>query len=399
MVDPVVPPEFAPMVLVPAAKHCASPAAVCPLAMVDTLACDELQWLFSVMSCVLPSLNEPTAANCCVLPALHVGSAGETAKDCNVPVPMVRVVVPCTPEAEAVIVTDPAFFPCAIPVERIKARFGLDDFHETPARFPPVLPSLNVPKATNLIDVRTTIRGFAGLIVIPTKCAVDTANPVEPLTVPKAAAIVVLPVETLVARPVLLIVATAGLEELHTTDPDMSCVLLSLKVPVAENCLVVPVAIDAFAGVTTSDTRLAPVTVRDAVPVTDPDATVMVSVPVPRVVANPFESTDATALDPEDHVTEVNGCVLPSSKFPTALNCCVVPTAIEALAGLTVIEVRCAATTVNSVLSLSEPTVAVIVVEPAASVVAMPDPSTAATVGEEELHVTPLLKSELLPSL
>lgn len=91
--------------------------------------------------------------------------------------------------------------------------------------------------------------------------------------------------------------------------------------------------------------------------------------------------------------------MLPSSKFPTALNCCVVPSAIEAVAGLTEIEVRCAATTVSNVLSLSVPTVAVIVVEPAASVVAMPDPSTAATVGEEELHVTPLLKSELVPSL
>ena len=208
-----------------------------------------------------------------------------------------------------------------------------------------------------------------------------------------------LPGATLVARPALLIVATAGLEELHSTDPDMSCVPLSLKVPVATNCLVVPVAIDGFAGVTASDTRVAPVTVRDAVPVTDPEATVMVALPVPRLLANPFELIDATALAPEDHVTEVNGCVLPSSKLPTAVNCCVVPNAIDAVAGLTVIEVKCAATTVNTVLSLSEPTVAVIVVEPAASVVAMPEPSTAATVGEEEFQVTPLLKSELVPSL
>jgi hypothetical protein len=184
VVDPVVPPEFAPMVLVPAAKHCASPAAFCPLAIVDTLACDELQWLFSVTSCVVLSLNVPTAANCCVLPALHVGSAGETATDCNVPVPIVRVVVPCTPEAEAVIVTDPAFFPWAIPVERINARFGFEDFHDTPARLPPVLPSLNVPTAVNLIEVRTAIRGLAGLIVMLTRCAVETVNPVEPLTAP-----------------------------------------------------------------------------------------------------------------------------------------------------------------------------------------------------------------------
>ncbi len=367
--------------------------------MVDTLAADELQWLFSVMSCVLLSLNVPTAANCCVLPALHVAFAGEIARDCSVPVPTVRLVVPCTPEAEAVIVTDPPFFPCAIPLPRIEEMLGFDDLHVTPARFPPVLPSLKVPSATNLIEVWTTILGFAGLMVIPTRCAVDTVNPVDPLTVPNVAAIVVLPGATLVASPVLAIVAAAGLEELHITDPEISCVLLSLNDPVAMNCLVVPVAMLVLAGVTVSDTRLAPVTLRDAVPVTDPDATVIVAVPVPRLVASPVESIDATALEPENHVTDVNGCVLPSSKLPTALNCCVVPSAIEASAGVTEIEVRCAATTVNTVLSVSGPTVAVIVVEPAPSVVAMPDPSTAATAGEDEFHVTPLLKSELVPSL
>lgn len=274
-----------------------------------------------------------------------------------------------------------------------------DEFHDTPARFPPVLPSLNVPTAVNLIEVRTAIRGLAGLIVMLTRCAVDTVSPVEPLTVLKVAVIVELPGATLVTNPALLIVATVGVEEPHSTDPVMFCVLLSLNVPVAVNCEVVPVDIDPFAGVTASDTRLALVTVRDAVPVTEPDATVMVEVPAPRLVANPFESIDATALEPENKITDVNCCVLPSSKFPTAVNCCVVPSAIEAVAGLTVIEVRCAPTTVNSVLSLSDPTVAVIVVEPAARVVAMPDPSTAATVGEEELQVTPLLKSALLPSL
>jgi len=81
------------------------------LAIVATLADDELQWLFSVMSCELPSLNVPTAANCCVLPGLHVAVAREIASEDSVPVPTVSVVVPATPEAEAVIVTEPPFFP------------------------------------------------------------------------------------------------------------------------------------------------------------------------------------------------------------------------------------------------------------------------------------------------
>jgi len=281
----------------------------------------------------------------------------------------------------------------------MEAMFGFDDFQVSPARLPPVLPSLNVPVALNLIEVRTAILGFGGVMLMPTRWAVDTVRSVEPLTVPKAAAIVVLPVARLVATPVLAIVAVAGFEELQTTDPEMSCVLLSLKDPLAVNCFVVPVAIVEFAGVTVIETRVAPVTVRDAVPVTEPDAAVIVVVPVPKLLANPLTSTDATAPDEDDQLTDDNNCVLPSSKFPTALNCSVVPNAIEELAELTEIEIRCAGTTVRTLLSLKDPTVALIVVEPTATVVASPFPSTVTTDGEDELQATPLFRSELVPSV
>ena len=281
----------------------------------------------------------------------------------------------------------------------MEAMFGFDDFQASPARLPPVLPSLNVPVALNLIEVRTAILGFGGVMLMPTRWAVDTVRSVEPLTVPKAAAIVVLPVARLVATPVLAIVAAAGFEELQTTDPEMSCVLLSLKDPLAVNCFVVPVAIVEFAGVTVIETRVAPVTVRDAVPVTEPDAAVIVVVPVPKLLANPLASTEATAPDEDDQLTDDNNCVLPSSKFPTALNCSVVPNAIEELAELTEIEIRCAGTTVRTLLSLKDPTVALIVVEPTATVVASPFPSTVTTDGEDELQATPLFRSELVPSV
>jgi hypothetical protein len=61
---PVVPPELAVIVLVPAAMQFASPATLGALAMVATLAEDELQCAFSVTSCVLASLNVPVATNC-----------------------------------------------------------------------------------------------------------------------------------------------------------------------------------------------------------------------------------------------------------------------------------------------------------------------------------------------
>jgi hypothetical protein len=109
--DPVVPPEFAPIESAPVPKHWAKPATLGALAIVAMLADDELQWLFRVMSCELPSLNVPIAANCCVPPRLQVTVAGEIARELSVPVPTVSVVVPDNPEAEAVIVTDPPFFP------------------------------------------------------------------------------------------------------------------------------------------------------------------------------------------------------------------------------------------------------------------------------------------------
>lgn len=397
--DPVVPPEFAPTTLTPAPEHCANPATLGALAIVATLAREELQWLFSVMSCVLPSLNVPVAANCWVVPTEQVGLAGDTARDERVPVPTVKLVWPEIPALEAVIVTEPPFLPCAIPVPRTDAMFGLDDFQLTPARFPPVLPSLKVPVATNLIEVPRAILGFAGVMVIPTRCAVETVNPVEPLTVPNAAEMFVVPDATLVAKPEPAMVATAGFEELQSTEAVISWVLLSLKVPRAVNCLVAPVAMVEFAGSTASDTRTALVTVNEAVPLTPPlDAEIVVE-PVPTLVTSPFTSTVATPVAVDDHVTEVSNCVLPSSKLATALSCSVVPAAIDALAGLTEIETRCAGTTVKTVLSLNEPAVAVIVVDPAASVFARPFPSTLATEGVDELQVTPLLRSELVPSV
>ena len=79
-----------------------------------------------------------------------------------------------------------------------------------------------------------------------------------------------------------------------------------------------------------------------------------------------------------------------------AVYCCVVPTAIEELAGVTEIETSEAAT-VSNVDPLMVPAVALIVVVPAARAVATPCVPTVllmlATVALEELHVTDLVMS------
>lgn len=79
------------------------------------------------------------------------------------------------------------------------------------------LPSLKVPVAVKRMDVRFEILGLAGLMVIETKCAVETVSPVEPLTGPNVAFMVVLPAATLEARPWALMVAAAAVEDVQVT--------------------------------------------------------------------------------------------------------------------------------------------------------------------------------------
>ena len=95
--------------------------------------------------------------------------------------------------------------------------FGWLDFQEIPLRLVATLPSLNVPLAVNLIDVPLEILGLAGLMVIETRCAVDTVSAVEPLTDPKVALMVVLPAAALEARPCALMVAAAALDDVQVT--------------------------------------------------------------------------------------------------------------------------------------------------------------------------------------
>lgn len=154
----------------------AKPATLGAFAIVATLADDELQWVVNVMSWVVPSLKEPVAMNCCVLPTAAVEVAGVIASETNVPVPTVNVAVPVTPEAVAKIVTVPLFFPCARPELRMEAIFGFEDFQLNPLRFVAVLPSLKVPVAVNFSDVPFAILAFIGLTAIEVRCAVETVS-------------------------------------------------------------------------------------------------------------------------------------------------------------------------------------------------------------------------------
>ena len=63
------------------------------------------------MSCVVLSLKVPVAVNCCGPPSDTDGFAGVMAIETKVPLLMVSVVVPLTPDADAEIVTEPLRLP------------------------------------------------------------------------------------------------------------------------------------------------------------------------------------------------------------------------------------------------------------------------------------------------
>jgi hypothetical protein len=262
------------------------------------------------------------------------------------------------------------------------------------------LPSLNVPVAVNFKEVPAAICVLAGTTVMLANLTLETVNPVEPLTEPKAAEILLVPAATLVTSPLLLIVAAVAVDELQSTDVVMSCVLLSLKVPVAVNCLVAPMGMVELTGETATETTVALVTVTPAVPLIPAELAVTVALPTATPVASPDASTLSKLCGDEDHVTEGSSWVLPSSKMPVALNWAVVPVAIVAVAGVTVTDSRCAFTTVKSEESVNPPAVAVIIVVPAPTVVANPVPAfIVPTPGDDELQITPVCRSALVPSV
>jgi hypothetical protein len=92
-------------------------------------------------------------------------------------------------------------------------------------------------------------------------------------------------------------------------------------------------------GVTESEVNTAGVTVRAADPPIVPTLAVIVLVPCATPVANPLLLTVATGVAEEIHLAVlVRFCVVPLLYVPVAVNCWVVPAAMEELAGVTAIE-------------------------------------------------------------
>ena len=103
-VEPLMPPDTAVIVAVPAPTLLASPA----LLIVAAAGVSDDHVAVLVRFCVLPSLNVPVAVNCCVVPSASEGVAGVTASDTSVAAVTLSVVEPVTAPTLAVIVAVPS---------------------------------------------------------------------------------------------------------------------------------------------------------------------------------------------------------------------------------------------------------------------------------------------------
>jgi hypothetical protein len=98
-----------------------------------------------------------------------------------------------------------------------------------------------------------------------------TVSRVEPLTAADVATIVAVPTASVLASPPELMLTTLGGDAVHDTEPVISWLLLSVKVPLAVNCCVMPRGRKASAGVTAIDTRAGADTVKLAEPLIVPE--------------------------------------------------------------------------------------------------------------------------------
>ncbi len=189
-----------------------------------------------------------------------------------------------------------------------------------------VVVSAKVPVAVNCCVVPLAMLAVVGSTSIDaTEDDVNVANPDIP---PCVAEIVAVPAATALARPfepdALLTVTILVSSEAQVAHMVRLCVVALSRVPVAENCRVVPGAIlGGFDGSTEIDATED--VVRVISPLMLPEDAIIVVVPAETAVASPFVApvlfTEAIASSNEVQVAdEVKFCTPPFEKVPCAFN-------------------------------------------------------------------------------
>jgi hypothetical protein len=220
-----------------------------------------------------------------------------------------------------------------------------------------------------------------------------------PEILPVVAVMVAVPAATPVARPLLFTVAADVFEEVQVTWVVTSRVVPSEYVPEAASCLVFPTGTLGLAGVTDMEDRVAADTVRVVLPEIFPEVAVMVAVPAATPVARPLLFTVATEVSDDFQVTcVVISRVVPSEYVPEAASWLVFPGGTLGLAGVSDMEDRAAEGTVRIVLPEIKYEAAVMVVVPGAMPLARPLLFTVATDVLDDLQMTRVVITWVVPS-
>ncbi|OLC72098.1 MAG: hypothetical protein AUH78_16705 [Gemmatimonadetes bacterium 13_1_40CM_4_69_8] len=369
---PLCPSEVAVIVAEPASFAVTSPLELTVAAVV----------LLDVQVTTRPDSRFPfasfgVAVSCTLLPSSTLADAGVTATVATGTGVTVILAVPLCPSDVAVIVAAPATTAVTRPLAFTVATavLLLDQLMVRPESGLPfaslgVAVSGTVCPTGTLADVGATATDATGTLV--------TVILDEPLCPSEVAVIVATPTATPVTTPLELTVATALLllNQLMTR-PESEVPFASFGVAVSGT--VCPTGTLADAGATATDATGALLTVMLALPlwpslvaemVVEPVATAVTSPPALTVAAAPFELVHAT-------LRPVSG--LPFASLGIAVSWTVPPVCRLAAAGVTATDATGTAVTVIAAVPLCPSLVAVIVAEPAATLVTRPPAFTVAT--------------------
>lgn len=307
----------------------------------------------------------------------------------------VIVAVPFCPSLLAVIVAVPAATAVTTPLlDTVATDWLLDDQSTTrPVR---TLPCESFVVAESVVVVPTSIVAVVGetsTVATGTGAGAVTVIVALPVFPSLVAVIVAMPGATAVTVPEALTVATPFAVEAHTIwRPVRVCPCASYVTAVSVTVDPVTTVLDGGATVTElTGTGAGALTLIVALPVLPSLVAVIVALPALFAVTTPDVLTDATAgaLDAQTMPRPVS--VFPFASYVMAVSVVVAPTVSELLVGATATDATGMAggdVTVIAALAVLPSLVAVTVALPCATDVTIPFPSTVATDGALDAHVT-----------
>jgi hypothetical protein len=243
--------------------------------------------------------------------------------------------------------------------------------------------------ATKAVSVCTGMLAVCGVTCIDVSGEPSTSTAQSPLTEPSCAVIVAFPGASAVTMPPPLTLAMSGPDDAQVTAPVITCLLPSLKVPVATAFMDVVGASTAVDGVTEIEVSVTELTFSGALPVTPLKVAEMLAVPGPIPVTVLRTTMAATAGLSEAQVQSlVMSCFVLSLNLPVAPKVSLVSGWMVLPAGVTEIDTIVAFETRSVVDPLIEPAVAAIVVLPGVRAFPSPPATIVATAALDEFHET-----------